>query len=348
MKQGYVVWMTMLVLLALSLFCPNSIAVAGDTQYTNTIQKDKMLIVIAAPSVEDPYYEEAFQGIIEFDISYAKAVMDHDNIIVLADKETIPYLQDHLPDDVILEAEVLDIWMRDFTTVHPNKMVQFVYDRPEETYIQESFNYFLKENEVKFKRSKLKVDGGNVVDNGAGKVILTDKVFQRNPDLTEEEVLIKIEKLLGATEIAIIPMDDEYLGHSDGMAMFVEDNTLLVNTYHDEPALKQEILTNLKEYLANIKIVEIEGSGYGEKHGKYASACGIYVNSVVTNNYIYTPIFGSAKDKHAVETIQHNTDKTVITINAEEVCYLGGNVRCLSWQLTGNNAKNLIEAARHY
>ncbi len=340
------IWMSLLLLVFLS-YSPTP-AVAKEKPFTNTVQGDRTLIVIAAPSVEDPYYKEAFQGIIDFDIQYANAVMGHDNIVVLADKKTMPYLQDHLPSDILLEAEVLDIWMRDFTTVHPNKMVQFTYDRPDEPDIQKSFTSFTRENKLSFRQSSLKVDGGNVVDNGAGKVILTEKVFARNPDLTEDEVLKELEKVLGAKEIAIIPMDDDYLGHSDGMVMFVDDNTVLVNNYPDDPAFKHEILTILKASLSKIEIVTIEGDGYGVNYGKYASACGIYVNAVVTRSYIYAPIFDNSKDKRAIDTMRRNTRKTVITVNAEDVCHLGGNVRCLSWQLTGGNADKLIESARLY
>ncbi len=53
-------------------------------------------------------------------------------------------------------------------------------------------------------------------------------------------------------------------------------------------------------------------------------------------------------DHFFINIIKENTDKNVITVNAENVCYLGGNVRCLSWQLTGDNAKKLIESARKY
>ncbi len=347
-KYGYSAWILIGLLVLVSLFYSSGAAMAANKPFINIAQDDRMLIVIAAPSVEDPYYKDAFQGIIDFDIRYAKAVMGHDNIVVLADKKTMPYLHDHLPPDVLLEAEVLDIWMRDFATVHPEKMVQFVYDRPAERDIQESFTAFAQENALTFLQSTLKVDGGNVVDNGSGKVILTDKVFARNPHLTEDEVLMELEEVLGATEIAIIPMDDEYLGHADGMVMFVGPNTVLVSDYPDEPAFKHEILAGLTAELSKIDIVTIEGNGYGAQYGKYASACGIYVNAVVTKNYIYAPVFGTSQDEDAIETVRKNTRKTVITVNAESVCYLGGNVRCLSWQLTGENAKKLIESARHY
>ncbi|WP_108650632.1 agmatine deiminase family protein [Dongshaea marina] len=315
-------------------------------RYTNQITPQRMLIVLSAPSVDDPYYKDSFSKIIDFDVRFARAIMGHDNVVVLADKKTLPYLEGKLPDDILLEANIDDIWIRDFGTVLPNKMVAFVYDRPKEKSIQQSFARFARELGLKFSHSKLKVDGGNVVDSSDGTVILTDKVFERNPGLTEKELTRKLKGALGAKQIAYIPMDEEFLGHADGMVMFSNPHQLLVNNYPDDPEFKQEVLSALKHYLPGIKITEIEGAGYGEQYGDYASACGIYVNSVVTHNYIYAPRFGNSKDHQALQTIQDSSDKKLISVDAQNVCYLGGNLRCLSWQLTGENANKLIQAAR--
>jgi agmatine/peptidylarginine deiminase len=316
---------------------------------TNEHKKGKMLIVISAPSINDPYYKDNFQRIIDFDIQFAKSILGKDNVVVLVDKETLSYFKDKLPKDVLLEAYVNDIWIRDFSTVHPSKMIKFAYDRPDTPSIDKSFRAFTKENELHFKESNLKIDGGNVVDNNNGKLILTDKIMERNPQLTTPSLISKLKQELGATEIAIIPMDEEYLGHSDGMVMFVDENTVIMNNYKGDPSFKNSVLSTLRKGLPHAKIVEIDGAGYGEAYGAYASACGIYVNSVVTYNYIYMPIFGkAAEDNAAMQTIQSNTNKTVVTVNAKNVCFLGGNTRCLSWQITGDNARKIIEAARLY
>jgi agmatine/peptidylarginine deiminase len=316
---------------------------------SNEHKTDRMLIVISAPSIHDEYYRESFEKIIAFDIQYAKAIMGKDNVVVLADKDTLPYFKNKLPADVLLEAEVEDIWMRDFSTVHPSKMVKFAYDRPQERSIERSFLDFATENELLFKNSPLKVDGGNVVDNNKDRIILTDKVLERNPNQSRSQIISTLKAELGATEIAIIPMDEEYLGHSDGMVMFIDDDTILVNDYNEDPDFKQEVLTALKKGLPTVKIHEIEGVGYGKAYGNYASACGIYVNAVVTYNYIYVPTFGdSAKDNTAVQKIQELTNKTVVPVDVQNVCFLGGNTRCLSWQITGDNAQKMIEAAKRY
>ena len=315
----------------------------------NEHKEGRMLIVLSAPSINDPYYNDNFHKIIDFDIQFAKSIIGKDNVVVLADKETLPYFKDKLPKDVLLESYVNDIWIRDFSTVHPSKMLKFAYDRPDTPSIDRSFRAFTKENELQFKESNLKIDGGNVVDNNKGKLILTEKIMERNPRLTTPSLISKLQQALGATEVAIIPMDEEYLGHSDGMVMFVDENTVIMNNYKGYPSFKKSVLSTLRKGLPHAKIVEIEGTGYGETYGAYASACGIYVNSVVTYNYIYMPVFGkAAEDNAAMQTIQSNTNKTVVTVNAKDVCFLGGNTRCLSWQITGDNARKLIEAARLY
>jgi agmatine/peptidylarginine deiminase len=58
------------------------------------------------------------------------------------------------------------------------------------------------------------------------------------------------------------------------------------------------------------------------------------------------PIFGNTTDDQALQLVRDNTSKTVVPIDAGLVCRMGGSVRCLSWQVVGENAKQLIDAAR--
>ncbi|MEK7991202.1 MAG: agmatine deiminase family protein, partial [Thiotrichaceae bacterium] len=329
--------MNKILLLILMVCCSNIVNGQENLQSPNI---EKMLIVIAAPSVHDDYYRPYFEKLIDFDIQFAKTIMGKDEIVVLVDKDTLPYFKHKLPDDILLEADIADIWIRDFSTVHPNKMVNFNYDRPQQTDVQARFLDFIAENKLQIERSNIKLDGGNIVDNAGDKMILTEKVLDRNPNLSYQQIMRKLKQLLDVTEIAMIPMDEAYLGHADGMLMFIDEKTLLMNDYAQDKAFKHSVLDELHAQLTNVDIHEIEGIGYGESHGNYASACGIYVNSIVTNHYIYMPTFdNSQKDKAALQKIQSLTDKTVIPIDAKEVCFLGGNLRCLSWQLTGDNAQ---------
>lgn len=313
---------------------------------SNRPAKDRQLIVLSAPSVTDPYYKKQFRKIIDFDVRFARAVLGRDNVVVLADEKTMPYFKGRLPADVLLRADVADIWIRDFGSVHPERMVGFVYDRPREKFIQKSFRKFVERYGLDIKRSRLKLDGGNVVDHAGDALILTEKIFDRNGSKSENQVYDALRKTLGAKHVAFIPMDEEYLGHADGMVMFLGPRTVLVNRYRSDPAFGAKVQQALRTELPGFEIREIDGEGYGEQHGRFASACGIFVNSAVTYKYIYTPIFGRPGDDRALRTIRSGTRKRVVPVPAADVCKLGGSVRCLSWQLTGENARKLIMAAR--
>lgn len=51
------------------------------------------------------------------------------------------------------------------------------------------------------------------------------------------------------------------------------------------------------------------------------------------------PHFGDSNSDVAIETIKANTNKTVVSVPAKNVCKMGGSVRCLSWQQSGKQAE---------
>lgn len=321
-------------------------------------QKD--LIVIAAPSIvdteDDPFYAGVFNDIIEFDIAYANAVHGNDEILILVDKNTRPYFQGRVPEGILIESYPLHIWMRDFTTVNPYQPAQFRYtpatfenNQAEADGIQEEFNYLLSQagigfKEAAYKGKKLLLDGGNIVDNYAGRVITTERFLQDN-HLSRKEGIAALEELLGATEVAIIPGDEPVMAHSDGMVMFSDENTLFVNRY--EGAFRKQVLNELKTAFPGIRLIEIDAK-WDEDDSEIAvgSACGINLNATVTTNFIYMPHFGDIESDDAMDLIAENTDKAVIPVPASEVCKLGGSVRCLSWQQSGRQTGEVIRKLR--
>ena len=242
--------------------------------------------------------------------------------------------------------------MRDYTTVNPYEPVQFRYtpasfedDQEIADEIQDEFNVFLKKLDIKYKKvydkdKYLMLDGGNIVDSYDGKVITTTRFLEDN-DLTKKQAIKILKENLNATQVAILPPDDPILAHSDGMVMFSDTNTLFVNQY-DEP-LRAKILNELKRAFPEVKIIEIEAMFDYESEG---SACGINLNATVTTNNIYMPHFGDKYSSVVQEYIQEHTSKKVIAIPSNGVCKLGGSVRCLSWQQSGENAKKVISAIK--
>lgn len=307
-----------------------------------------MLIVLNAPSVNDEYYAEVFEGILDFHVDFAKKVIGNDEVIVLADADTMPLLEDRLPAENLLEAEIADIWMRDFTTVNPLLPIEFVYlpsylEEEHAEAVQGSFFDFAEEHNLNFVRTDLILDGGNVVDNYVDKIIVTERFLEDN-EIEYEEAKIAMEEVAGV-QMAIIPYDDEIMGHADGMLMWLDDNTIAVNKY-EEP-FRSTVLDELNISFRDVRIVEVEADFKIDEWKDFASACGINVNALTTFKNIYVPVFGSELDDKFIELISKHTDKKIIPINAENVCFMGGSVRCLSWQITGSNANKLLEAAKN-
>jgi agmatine/peptidylarginine deiminase len=321
--------------------------------FSNSVDNDRMLLVLSAPSVHNKYYKPAFQKIVDFQISYAKSILGNDNVVVIVDKDTKPYYAKSLPKDVLITADVYDIWMRDFTTVNPLDPVQFRYTwasmskkQSEET--QNSFAEFADKYGIERKRSELVIDGGNIVDNYGGRYITTIR-FAKDNKASIAEAKKLLGEALGAKEVAIVEPDEQVLAHSDGMVMWLDEKTLLVNDYSKERAFRESVLKELKTSFPSANIIEVPVEYGHNKPGEwegFESACGVNLNSVLTFKSIYVPVFGMPHDKKALEIIRKNTEKKVIEIDATGVCPMGGSVRCLTWQLTGKNAEKLILAAR--
>lgn len=326
-----------------------SVRTEGNEEWTNIVSDDRTLIVLSAPSLYDEYYDGVREGIYQFLVQYVETVRGHDNIVVLADPYTVQVLTKRIPDDVLLQTRVDDIWIRDFATTIPSKQIQFRYaptyfDDPQEPRtIQKSFDAFARDLSLDYTQSPLILDGGNIVDNDHDAAIVTTRFMEDN-DLSQSDAQLKLRDAFGLEHIAIIPYDDKIMGHSDGMVMFADRNTVIVNAY-DDP-LGTAVVSQLRSSLPGKEIIEIESDPYQSQWGEFSSACGVHVNAAVTQNHIYLPTFGHTLDDASIELIASATDKEVHPINAQNVCFMGGSVRCLSWQVRGGNAQKIIEAAR--
>jgi agmatine/peptidylarginine deiminase len=282
-----------------------------------------------------------------------QAILTHDNVILLVDTDSRKFYEGRVPKDVLLTADVHDIWMRDFTTVNPHSPMQFTYTwasmtKSESKDVQNSFSRFADKYGIERQKTDYLLDGGNIVDNYKGKIITTTRFLDDNYLEYGEAVKI-LKQLTGAKEVAIIEPDDDILAHSDGMVSFIDDNTLAINDMSDNPKLKEKVWKELKSAFPTAKLIEVPVDYKDNPKGQFddfASACGINLNAVMTNNYLYVPVFNMAHEKETLALIAKNTTKKIITVDAKGVCHMGGSVRCLTWQVTGENAKKLIEAAR--
>jgi agmatine/peptidylarginine deiminase len=319
---------------------------------SNDESADRTLIVLAAPSDSDRYYQSLRREILDFQIAYAKSILGRDNVVILGDKKTLKELAKELPEDILLAEPMRDIWMRDFTFARPDRSVLFCYSaaaqggkQRDANWVQDGFVRLAKQMRMSFWQVPWILDGGNVVDNGLDKAIVTDRFLQDNR-LDRRRATFILQEQLGVKHVALLPADpDDALAHADGMAMFIASNTVAVTRYGGE--FQETIQDRLRAAFPDAQIIEIE-TVFDDKafDPKFGSAKGIYVNATVTGHYLYLPIYGMDTDAKAIAQIQAHTDREVVTVDASRIGQMGGSVRCLSGQMQGDNARQLIAAAR--
>ncbi|MBF0369411.1 MAG: agmatine deiminase family protein [Magnetococcales bacterium] len=316
------------------------------------------LIVLAAPLSDDPYYAEVREGIFDFHVAFANGIGAGDSVLVLTDGASYEKYARVLGAERVAIAPMPDIWMRDFSDANPTHPVMFRYTaagqgggrvgQREADQVQDVLFALTQKARLDFQESDLLNDGGNWVTDGFGQVVVSRK-FLRDNALTEAAARKRLRKLPGVNHIAFIEADEQGgLEHADGVVNFVGENILMVNSYPDDPDYARELEADLKRGLPGVQIHPIttpyDGSQvYDERFG---SACGLYTNALTTPNYIYLPQFGIPQDQIAIKQIKALTNKQIIPIPTEQVCFMGGGVRCMSWQLRGGNASRLLDYFR--
>ncbi len=313
------------------------------------------LIVLAAPITGDPYYEDIVNNIFNFHVQYARKIEGRDSVLILVDEGAYDRYAKAIGKDKVVIAPMLDIWVRDYGLSNVEQAVMFRYTsagqgsgkkgQRDADAVQARLAIMSEKAGLKFLETDLLNDGGNFVDDYAGNVVISRK-FLRDNKLTEEQARTKLRKLIGAKNIAFIESDEQGgLEHADGVVAFVDTNTLIINSYKEDPDYARDLRANLESGLPGVIIHEIvtpydDSEIYDERFG---SACGLYTNALVTPNRIYFPQFGIPEDEIAIRQVRDATSREVVPVSSHQVCSMGGGVRCMSWQLRGVNANAILK-----
>ena len=226
-----------------------------------------------------------------------------------------------------------DIWARDFMPVK-TKSDKYVSFRYEPSYLAgdpQLRTNFKTDIAPSFKVDNLvytdiNLDGGNVVFSPSKeKVIISDRVYSENPSWHKAELTAKLAKLLEANVIIIPSLKSDMTGHADGMARFVNENTVVANA----PLSPFGFETKVKKALQNHGI-EVLDFPYFDSNGD--SAIGCYLNFLETEQTIFLPVFSVDMDNKAVQTAKHIFHKAIIPVYINEIAADGGLLNCISWE----------------
>ncbi len=315
------------------------------------------LIVLAAPITGDSYYAEVASEIFNFHVAYAKAITEPDQVLILTDEGAYDRYAAVLGPEKVLVAPMADIWARDFAPSNAEKPVYFRYTaagqgggysgQDDADAVQIALAELTDAADMTIRATHLLNDGGNFVDDYAGNAVVSTKFLTDN-DLTKDEARAALQRVTGIKHLAFIEADEQGgLEHADGVVSFVDTNTLVINSYPEDPAYARQLRADLERGLPGVTIHEIvtpyDGSEiYDERFG---SACGLYTNALVTPERIYLPQFGIPEDATALAQVRAATTREVVPVPSSQVCKMGGGVRCMSWQLRGAQARALLDYA---
>ena len=231
-----------------------------------------------------------------------------------------------------------NIWCRDYMPVQVDnkRFVQFQYDPPyDRVNTRYDSLYVNRLNGIEAEHIDIKLDGGNVV-SGYDKAIISERVFDVNPDYSPQKLVKKLEKVLEA-EVIIIPCMGPGLdmtGHADGYVRFVNKGTLIGNDrrleYKSWTARMNRVLKEKELEYIDLPMFECP---IGEK-GK--SAIGTYVNYLETGSLIIMPVFevsGNRDDEAFNIMTETFPDRIIETVNINEIGIEGGLLNCISWTI---------------
>ena len=264
-----------------------------------------------------------------------------------------------------------DIWSRDFMPVqiNNNTFLKYRYDPDylkskehihSRTNTNEVWNWFTKHHHTNLKsnHSMLVLDGGNVVKS-KDKVILTDKVFTENFNLNVSEathvtskqkefIIEMIKNDLEVQEVIIVPrLSGDWLGHTDGMVRFLNENEVLVSNFDfllKDPEISEHLKSQIRKFysiLENDHKLKIHKMPYYEypddKHDGHSTANGCYINYLQVNSLVILPQFNKpVEDKDALKKFKEIFKPKGIKvepIDATEVTKHQGVINCVTWNI---------------
>jgi len=240
--------------------------------------------------------------------------------------------------DIYWIPDTKDIWAVDFMPIQVDndRFVQFRYN-PD--YLQDrlwrqtisNVDLICKKLNIAPKKSKLIVDGGNIV-KWKDKVIMCDKVFYENKKYSEKEIIKELKELFKVEKLYFVPWDiNDFTGHADGMVRFINSDKVLINDYFGGDK-NYEI--NFKMSLHNAGLEWIELPYYPQNDSTMISARGLYLNFLQMEQAIIVPTF---KIKHDEKALRIFGDvfkgQTVVKVDSNELADEGGILNCITWNI---------------
>jgi len=154
-------------------------------------------------------------------------------------------------------------------------------------------------------RLPLIVEGGNIITEGKGAIMMFDSVLSMNPELTMEGLEKILAEYLGCEQLLLLPsLKGEITGHVDMVVKFLDENTLMVASAHRRHRWHEGLEQTARRLAA---ANSINGKAYTivrmplPRRPASTHCFWSYVNSLILNRRVIVPVFGMAEDEEALQ-----------------------------------------------
>ncbi|MCL2063395.1 MAG: agmatine deiminase family protein [Candidatus Cloacimonetes bacterium] len=296
----------------------------------------------------------------------AEFVSEFEPVILGYNENNVPSKMNKLNYEIhFKKIDYDDIWVRDtgaipifddiFTAFQYDAYGGLIGDVTKDSTVAQQITQILK---VKIEESSLVLEGGNIVSDGNGTLLLVkESVIKRN-SISIEDIEKELKQVLKIKQIIWINRGlvfDETGGHIDNICTFADSNTVILSWTDDKNNPQYHVVREAFKTLEkseNIngipyKIVKIptpdiffasqddrEGIEIREDSKKRLVGDSIqasYINFMFVNGGIIAPQFGVEQDKKALEVFQQTfPNRKIVPFNAREVVLGGGGIHCIS------------------
>lgn len=233
------------------------------------------------------------------------------------------------------------VWMRDFGPIILERLdgvpdgedrrivgdMGYYSDRPADDFVPAQ--YARARRLPRFNVESLKLEGGNYMSDGAGRIFTTSRAFEQNQ--SQHGIQAHVEdrlRDLGAREVLFFERmpEPEGTGHIDMFAKLVDADTVLVGRCDSPPKFKAVLDRNAQRF---------EELGYEVIRLDMASGSKLmtYTNSLFVGKTVLVPTYNNPTRDAAALKIYRDLGWNAVGIDAREVIKANGAIHCISMQI---------------
>lgn len=265
----------------------------------------------------------------------------------------------------VVTQPVNDVWVRDcgpITVKHQRKetyaIVNWVYNAWGEKYPpwrddNQLPEFIANKYGLPSFEPGIVLEGGAIDTNGTGVFLTTESVLlnkNRNPDLTKKKVEEYLSIYLGAEKVIWLKnglTGDDTDGHIDGLARFVNANTIVTAICENKNDLNYDALKENYKLLKSatdengkrftiipIPLPETKIEGETVDGSEHVPAS--YINFYILNDAVLLPLYDDRYDRSVVEIFSELFPKRrIIGIPCSDLVWGQGSIHCITQQLYG-------------